>query len=388
MWLGTLLREREAEIGQAVLARVYGVSDPAAVDDPEYVHGLRAAVSAALAYGIAGIDGRPEHPPPIPPQLLAQARFAARSGVSLDTVLRRYFAGYALLGDFVIQTVEESGTALGESELRRLWRSEATLFDRLVAAVAEAHTVEAGERQRSTRQRRVELVGRLLDGELLDASELRYELDGWHLAVIARGPGGPQAVRKLAAQLDRSLLIARPGGETVWAWLGGVRRLCTEEALACAHPPGGVSLAWGEPGEGIEGWRLTHNQARAAASVAMQGSEKLVRYADVALLVTLFRDEVLARSLQELYLKPLGSERDGGEALRQTLRAFFAADRNVSSAASALGVTRQTVNRRLRSTEEKIGRSLDVCAAEMETVLRFADLGGRPGVDVFHRALS
>ena len=37
--------------------------------------------------------------------MLAQARSAARNGVSLDTVLRRYFAGYSLLGAEIAKAV-------------------------------------------------------------------------------------------------------------------------------------------------------------------------------------------------------------------------------------------------------------------------------------------
>jgi hypothetical protein len=43
------------------------------------------------------------------PILLVQARLAARSDVSLDIVLRRYFAGYSLLGDFLVGEADRLG---------------------------------------------------------------------------------------------------------------------------------------------------------------------------------------------------------------------------------------------------------------------------------------
>jgi DNA-binding PucR family transcriptional regulator len=76
------------------------------------------------------------------------------------------------------------------------------------------------------------------------------------------------------------------------------------------------------------------------------------------------------RSLRQLYLEPLAGERDGGEVLRETLRAYFEAERNVSSAAAALGVTRKTVTNRLCVVEERLGRRLGLCSAEIEAVLR------------------
>jgi DNA-binding PucR family transcriptional regulator len=78
--------------------------------------------------------------------------------------------------------------------------------------------------------------------------------------------------------------------------------------------------------------------------------------------------------LQRLYLDPLAYEKDGGAALRQTLRAYFMAGRHVSSTAAALGVSRQTVAVRLRTIEDRIGRSLDACASEIDTALRMQEL--------------
>lgn len=50
-------------------------------------------------------------------------------------------------------------------------------------------------------------------------------------------------------------------------------------------------------------------------------------------------------SLGQLYLEPLARERDGGQMARETLRAYFGAERNGASAAPVLGVSRQTVMR-------------------------------------------
>jgi DNA-binding PucR family transcriptional regulator len=139
--------------------------------------------------------------------------------------------------------------------------------------------------------------------------------------------------------------------------------------------PAAATLALGEPGEGVEGWRLTHRQAKAALPVAVRGPNSVARYAEVALLASALTDEVLARSLEDSYLGPLRLERDDGAAFRETLRAYFSAERNVTAAAASLGVSRPTVQSRLRTIEEKIGRSLGSCAAELETVLELHELG-------------
>src|SRR3954451_14203608 len=302
------LEVRHNEIEQALLARIYGVAAPSGVEEPEYLDGVRAAVSAILSYGLSAIERGEERAGPPPPVVLAQTRLAARSGVSLDTVLRCYFAGYTLLGDFLNHEAERDGLVRGAS-LQRVVRAQAALFDRLVVAITEEYRrVPAGHLRTTADQRRVELVRRLLASELVDIAELTYEFaNRSHLGVVAVGPGAARAIRELAERLDRRLLLVRPDREAVWAWLGGRREVSTEEidAATAQRLPEAVSLALGEPGDGIPGWRLTHRQARAALPVALRGEERLVRYSETALLASVVRDDLLATSLREIYLAPL-----------------------------------------------------------------------------------
>jgi PucR-like helix-turn-helix protein/diguanylate cyclase with GGDEF domain len=367
------LAARRGELEQEVLASVYGVSDPASVGDPQYTAGLREAVSLAIDFGIACLL---DEDCSIPSHLVDQARAAARGGVSLDTIMRRYVSGYALLSD----TIVDEASSLTGFELRDALRIQSSLLDRLLSAVAGAYDSETRRRLRDGEQRRAEQIKRLLAGKVIDTSGIRYGFDDWHLGVVATGSDAIAAIRGLAAALDRRLLLVRPDARTVWAWLGGRARLSSREALRLAElaHPEDACLAFGEPARSIDGWRRTHGQAKAAFPIAQRESPGVVRYTDVALLATAIRDEVLAGSLEELYLAPLASERDGGETLRQTLYAYFAAGRNVSSAAATLEVTRQTVNGRLRAVEERVGRPLADCAPELETALRLRELHAVP----------
>jgi hypothetical protein len=378
--LSARLRERRGEIEQAILTRTFALTDSGEpIDlntlDPTYLQGLRTAVAAAVDYGLEVIEHGEERAPYPPPALLAQARLAARFGIGLDTVLRRYSAGYLLLADFLLEEAEQSG--LRPPFLQRLLRAQAAL-DRLLAAVSEEYAREARERPGTTEQRRAERIERLLAGELVDSSGLEYDLEGHHLALLVAGPGVAGALSELATAMDCRLLSACRGDDTLWAWLGS-RRVPDPDELrrhASAIWPAGATLASGEPGQGLPGWRLSHRQAKAALQVALRSPEPFARYADVALLAAVLGDDLLASSLRKLYLEPLEAERDGGEVARETLRAYFAAQRNVSSAAAALGVNRNTVSSRLRTTEEAIGRPLSSCGPELEAALRLAELGG------------
>jgi len=372
--LANRLRARRAEIEAATLTRVGSVPDPVENPDPEYTEGIRLAVSAALDYGIDAVERSEDHPPPMPTVLLSQARLAARYGIKLDTVLRRYLAGYTLLGDFLIEESERGGPLQGTA-LKRLLRVQAALLDRLIAAVSEEYVREERARPGSAEQRLAQRVERLLEGERLDTSELAYDFEATHQGAVAHGPGAAEALRELASGLDRRLLMV-PRGEGAWAWLGGRHPLDPEklERVLCKGLPARVCLAIGEPAEGLSGWQLTHRQAKAALPIALRSASPFVRYAEVALLASLLQDDLLATSLREIYLAPLEGERDGGELARETLRAYFSSGRNVSSAAAALGVSRQTVASRLRAIEEKLGCTLEGRAAEIEAAIRLEEM--------------
>jgi PucR C-terminal helix-turn-helix domain len=367
------LRERRGEIEQALLARMYAIAEPSETADPDYVEGLRAAFGVALDYGLAAIELGEERTPPPPPTLFWQARLAARNGVSLDTVLRRYFAGYTLIGDFLIGEAEGE---LPPSSLKRLLRTQAVIFDRLLTAVSEEYTREAASPPRSSGDRHVKRVQRLLAGELVDTSGLAYNFQGHHLGAIATGSGAAEALQTVGRKLDCLFLIVPEGEEVAWAWFGGRCEIDAEcfESVLISSWPARLTLALGEPERGLAGWRLTHRQARAALTIALRGPEHLVRYADVALLAATVQDDLVAAFLRKNYLAPLDRGRDGGSAARKTLRAYFAAERNISCAASALRISRQAVAKRLRAIEETLGCTIDSRAIELEAALRLDEL--------------
>jgi hypothetical protein len=368
------LRERRAEIEQAVLVRASALLEATDSIDPQFLDGQRMAVAAAVDYGLAAIELGEERAPEVPAIFHSHARLTARSGVSLDTMLRRYFAGYTLLGDFLVREAEDCGVQ--GAALQCVMRDMATVFERLLSTMTEEYTRETNGRLSSSEERAAARVRKLLDGELIDTAEFDYEFDAWHVGALAVGKNAAGAIRELAGALDRRLLLVCGGEGPVWAWLGSRREVDPVELQQniSSRWTSEVVLAVGEPAEGLAGWRLTHQQAKAAFPIALRSPERFVRYAEVALLASMLKDDLLATSLHETYIAPLAAERDGGQAMRETLRAYFAAERNASSAAAALGVNRRTVTSRLRAVEERLERPLNACAAEMEAALRLEDL--------------
>jgi hypothetical protein len=362
------------ELEAAVRRRVHAFDDPRAVSDPAYGEGLERALTAAVEYSFAGLEGSGRRPAATPVEILAQARLDARDGIPLDTVTRRYLAVHALFGDFLFEGAAAADVPAASS--RRLLGDQAVRLDELLATVGAEHAREVGNLPTNAAERRRECVKRLLAGGPADQAELGYELDAEHLAVVAKGDAAKEGLREVAAKLDRQLLAVRREEEPVWAaWLGGRRPIAAAEALAALRATaadGRVLVAVGEPAVGLEGWRFSHAQAKAALPL-VERHGPVVRFLDVALEAAILRDELIATSLRRRYLEPLEAARDGGELARRTLRAYFAAERNVSSTAATLGVDRRTVRNRLAAVEEALGGPLNGSAADLEIALRLDD---------------
>jgi PucR C-terminal helix-turn-helix domain/GGDEF-like domain len=277
----------------------------------------------------------------------------------------------------VLQEVERSGLAGRSTSVRDVLKTLGALLDHFTASVTGEYQQERERAANSPELRRTERVQRLLAGGRVESRELGYELDAWHLGLIAMGGRARQTVQGLAAGLGQELLSVARSEETVWAWLGGKQRPASGdiERQLSARESAGFLLAIGEPGRGIDGWRLTHRQAQAAMAVALREPKRVTRFADVGLLAAVLRDEELAGSLVNLHLSLLGDHRNGGSVSRETLRAYLAAGNNAATAAAALGVVRQTVERRIRTIEQRIGRPVRACHAELEVALRLEELG-------------
>jgi hypothetical protein len=371
------LRDRRSEIEEVIFARARAVSDHVGGGDAEYLAGLRATVAAVVGYGLTGIEHGEEWSGPIPSVAVAQAHLAARNGVGLETVWLRYVAGQRHLERFVMAEADH----FPSQALRQVVDTQWSLLERLMDTISAEYNREVERVASSFEQRRGQRLQKLLAGEPIDLGEFDYEFDdAWHLAVIATGARAREAVRGLATACERQLLPISRGERTMWAWLGGGTRLSVADVNFRVPAMGdpGTLLAVGEPGKGINGWRLTHYQAQAALLVALHGRQGITRYAEDMLLAAALQNDTLARSLEAMYLLPLASQRDGGAAWRATLRAYFDAQGNAATAASSMGVGRHTVERRLRSIEETLGRLLHTCQSELEVALSLHELWAAP----------
>jgi hypothetical protein len=243
-------------------------------------------------------------------------------------------------------------------------------IDRVIPFVTEEYTRERDRLLRGREQRRVQLVRDVLDGAVVDGGELGYELATGHRGVIGRGEGTESVLSLLAAALELRLLLVSVSGQTVWAWLGGagqndgkLRRALAELEL------GEGGLAFGRFGEGSDGFRSSHREARGAHRIAVATGTAVVHYDDVALECVMLADERAARAFIAAELAPLDRGRDGGK-LRETLTAYFACGFNASAAAALLKVNDRTIAYRLNSIEEQLGRPVRARQTELQAAIR------------------
>ena len=381
--LARRLRLREVELRDAVFARVRSVAPRAAEGRDLSSTGLYEAVAACVDCGLTSIEQGKRWSSAAPAAIAAQVHREASGGVGLAAALSGCVAGYMLAWSFVLNEVACHGPA-GEQRFTLLDEVSASMSSVLVLAqaeIADAHSAEIRRKARSREQRRTEIVRRLLATEPVDSgelSELDYQLDVWHVALIATGARAKEAMRSLASELGRQVLAIQHNKATTWTWLGGPDRPAFGDIeRAYSRLAIDATIAVGEPGKGLEGWRMSHHEAQGALLVANERGTRIIRYLDVALEAVALQDEALADSLIEKYLLPLNDISIGGQMACRVMRALFDAEHSVSSAANALGAHRSSVHRWREQIEQRLGYRLHERRAEIETALRVDELRRR-----------
>ncbi len=371
------LRSRQPEIEHAVFERIKAdVPDSTGDTNPEYQTGLQDTIKAAINFSLQAIE-QGNAAADVPQAAAQQARRAARAGVSLGTVQRRYFAGHGALGDFMAWAVDGAGLSSNGEMLHHLRRTQETVLAHITAAIEREYTHESELISKPSEQRRV-TVQSLLAGEIVDQAhvdELDYQLHAcWHLGLILSGPGADDLLTRLRTGLDHKPLTVPASDGTTWVWFGGQRELAVTEVerVLSNNGNGDARLVIGEPRRGLDGWRQTHREARAALVIARHNHCNIARYADSPLFAAAVRDETLMTWLRG-FLAPVRNHK-GSSALLQTLRALIDAECNRRAAAAVLEVNRHTVESRLRTAEALLGRPLPTCLPELDIALRLENL--------------
>jgi hypothetical protein len=221
-------------------------------------------------------------------------------------------------------------------------------------------------------------VRRLLveDVDPAELKEMDYEVLSWsHLGMIAVGAEGVEALRRLKTACGHKLLCVPGDDRTMWAWLGDQDKLTFAQfklllsANGCSNAP----LAVGDPGNRLEGWRQTHQEAQVALLMARHELCGPTRCADVLPVAGALQSEAIIRMYQKTYLLPLNKLHKGGQPTRKALLAYFKHGRSASSAGEAIDVTGRTVQNHLNDARKVLDAPLNLTG--LEIALRLEELG-------------
>lgn len=376
--LAAELHARSDELADRLMERARDEIPKWLIERPEVGEVVRSLTAESIEAELRAFQ-RLRLPNRLPKADLGWAHGAAQVGAleEVAVMVDGYRRGHQVQWEAWFELVErrESDPERRRHLLQRGWRFFFDYAGLLGQMVTQEFLAERGRRLRGHEERRIRLVQQVLDGGSVDSAQLDYDLDGHHLAAIAWGAAGPDALRALARELDRRLLLIAVVEETWWGWLGGRSPLTQDQrqSLVRVAPPAGARLALGTDGEGSHGFRRSHRQAQQAHRAARNRDAPVTHYDEVALEALAAADlpgarEFVARELEGLDGDDLRSRR-----LRETLLAYFAAGHNAAATAAALDVHEQTIAHRLRAVEERVGRPVAARRAELETALRLRE---------------
>ncbi|GAA3852772.1 PucR family transcriptional regulator [Prauserella oleivorans] len=329
-----------------------------------------------------------------PPAATEYARRLAQHGVAVNALARAYRLGHDTFLRHGLQELDRQGgeASLLSAAARHLVALTFGYIDRVTEQVL---AVYEDERERWLQDRntvRAARIRELLDGERVDiaAAEaaLGYRLVGSrHLAVVVWATGSvppdgamstfERFARELAECLGcRALPLFLPHDQvTAWAWLQLGREapdVDTIRSTMCPSHPG-ISVAVGEPGTDVWGFRRTHLQARQAQAVAVAAGESapvVTAFREVGPIALMCADLRATRHWVQDTLGRLAFDDDQHARLRETLRVFLATGGSYQSAAAMLALHRNSVYYRVRKAEEELGRPIDADQLDIEIALK------------------
>ena len=374
------VQDTTPQLVELMLARIR-TEVPAYVDprDPAFSDTARASIVANLEAVADALQSERERPAQLPPGAVEEALTAARQRIPWALIERTYRIGHAVLWEEVL--VEVESWRLDSTErldlLRVLSHFLFRYVDHVTGGLAEVHQAERDRQIHGRELRRISWVREVLAGVAGSDSGGDYDLARRHLAAVAWGPDGEDAIRHLGRRLGATVLVVPGQGEAAWGWLGATSMAPGWPELAREISVGaGSSLALGAPAAGVAGFRLSHHEALEAARVLRRTGAPLAIYDDVSLEALLLRDE---RAAQAFVARELGPLLDGDkrtQILLETLGVYVSGGWSAASAGARLGVHERTVGYRVATIEQRLGRPLAARRDELGVALRLhATLG-------------
>ncbi|MGK2937242.1 MAG: PucR family transcriptional regulator [Solirubrobacteraceae bacterium] len=373
--------------------------------DPLSIEETRRSSRATLVALLGGWRrGEPPERVAAPPELLFQVGITARDGIPLGPLLRILHVAHGEFADIWGARTAEAGLSpeVQALAMRRGHQLTFAWFDGLMAQLTVTYEEEAERVARTPERLRREAVEAALSGKTVNLDALSrtaaYEFRRRHIglvlwrgtpisdgvpAVLDAQPAFAAQAREIAEELGSAPpLVVASASSVAWAWVAVREAPSADRLLAVveAARPEGVSVAFGEPAPGLEGFRITHDDALTASRVAMlQGGDasgSTVPFDAVELTALVAGDLHRARRFVLRQLGLLAADDEETGRLRATLRVYLEEQGGRTATAERLGVHPNTVSNRVRASEALIGRSLRDRPVELQVALALRETLG------------
>jgi DNA-binding PucR family transcriptional regulator len=326
------------------------------------------------------------------------ARRLAQRGVPTNALLRAYRLGQAVFVHRMLHRIaaESLGPEVVVEASLQLTAMTFSYIDSMSEQVFAAYQQERDRWMRNRGAVRSARAMSLLANGTADIDEaekaLGYPLRQSHRGVVVWSEDGApdsdrltqleRVIGKLAEHYrsDRAPLIIAPDDSTIWAWLPVSSKPAAGVRSTPVVTDASVWIALGSPEPGVEGFRLTHRQARKAQIVAMAADPdhrlRITESEQAGLIALMVSDLEAIRSWVTHALGPLAVDVESNARLRDTVRAFLASGGSYTAAAQELLLHKNTVQYRIRKAEELRGRPLSDGRLDVEVALLAVQLLG------------
>jgi hypothetical protein len=323
-----------------------------------------------------------------PTSAVEYARRLAQHGTPLTALLRAYRLGHTCFSDWLLRELAghpvdaETITATAQSAARLV----AGYIDQVSEEMVAAYAQERENWLRNCSAVRAARVRDLLSGQRVNVSAteaaLGYRLRQHHLGVIcwsADEHGSVDNITRLERAIGQVAAQTACGADPVfvprdessaWAWLPlGIRDRF--DATGCDLDDG-LHVAFGDVVKGIDGFRLTHQQAIAAQAVALAGGSppRVVSYGEVAPVAMMLGSADLLRPWVLTTLGRLATDDENHLRLRETLLIFLDTGGSYKATAERLVLHKNTVQYRIHKAEESLGRPVGHDRHDVELALQ------------------
>jgi DNA-binding PucR family transcriptional regulator len=337
----------------------------------DFTRGLEVSAEANVLGILLVLDSDSSEAQP-PREALDFADEAAMRQVPLAAVLRGYRLGVEHWLRWCAPAIARHSDVASQAEELQLAVTAAVRYsDRLSDIMIVEYERELQRRATSGAARRAALVGALLTGDVVDlddtSHQLHYPLRGRHMGLSLHIRAGSSnqvealeaEARSFAAGVGATgLLTMATGLTTMDAWV----TVAEEGARPKSPNLENVTIGVGTPATGLAGFIQSHREAQGALEVLQMASsgrlDPITYYDEVRLLSLMAKDIPGARAFVISTLGNLAGTDDRTRELRETLLAFFQANKSYTAVAAFSHLHKNTVVQRVTRASELAGRDM------------------------------